>query len=142
MINFGNDGCLCSFLISITEAQKLLNVFHFFSRIIIPHSIFHIFILQTFSGSSSLRRTFRHLAPPENKSPSSFQSVFFFFANYSNCVGGGVIAGQSEGTYFSLIFSQKHHLAQRGKVFPGCVSHSFRIISSVCVQTSINTRTS
>lgn len=52
------------------------------------------FILQTFSGSSSLRRSFRHLAPPENKSPSSFQSVFSFLQiiaiawGVCVCVGG------------------------------------------------------
>lgn len=44
------------------------------------HSASYIyFLLQFFSSSSSLRRNFRLLAPPENKSPTSFQSVLSFF---------------------------------------------------------------
>lgn len=66
---------------------------------------------------------------------SYFFKVFFcFFANYSNRLRGvGVIAGQRGGTYFSLIFSQKRHLAQRRRVFPGFASHSLRLILSLCV---------
>lgn len=64
----------------------------YFLAIIIQYSIFYIyifFILQFFSGSSSLRRNFRHLAAPENNFLLLFQSVFCFFANYSNRLGGG-----------------------------------------------------
>lgn len=119
------------FFFLITEAQKVLNVL-FFSN---PHSWQHLMSIFYTSGSSSLRRNFRQLAPPENNFLLLFKSVFCFFANHSNRLRRvGVIAGQSEGTYFSLIFSQKRHLAQRRKVFPGSASFiSFRFILSVCV---------
>lgn len=119
----------------------------YFLAIIIQYSIFYIyiyFILQFFSGSSSLRRNFRHLAAPENNFLLLFQSVFCKLQQSprGGWEGVGIIAGQSEGTYFSLIFSQKRHLARRKRVFPG--SHSSRFILSVCVHTehiwsSINT---